>query len=169
MLKPGFHSAAFLAHLSSGIDAIRIAILYFSLLCASIQQRIFAIFICSIVAAVFLFRYSIHSSSSSSSVSAASISSSVSFMNEMSLSWFLVSLFFLLFRSPPSSSLFFLVADLCLLFVFSFCLDNEGEHFALCRLCHFLMFFRKCPCAGSVVHRRSDHHVEQAESVLQEV
>ena len=84
VLRPGFHSAAFLAHLSSGIDAIRIANLHFILLCVSIQQWIFAIFICSIAAAVLLFMYSIHSSCS---ISTASISSSVSFMKEMSMSW----------------------------------------------------------------------------------
>ena len=54
MLRPEFHSAAFLAHLSSGIDAILIANLHYILLCVSIQQGIFAIFGCSVAAAVLL-------------------------------------------------------------------------------------------------------------------
>ena len=129
MLNPGFHSAAFLAHLSSGIDAIRIANLHFSLLCDLIQQWIFAILICSIAAAVLLFKYSIHSSSDS----AASISSSVSFMkscrcpgrnlNLIDFHSFLPRLSFLLAFPLPSLffSLFFSLLTcvflLCFLFV----------------------------------------------------
>ena len=63
MLRPGFHSAAFLAHLSFGSDAILIAKRHFMLLCVSNQRGIFAVFILSTAAAVLLFTYSIHSSS----------------------------------------------------------------------------------------------------------
>ena len=57
---------------------------HFILLCVSIQHGIVAAFILSIAIAVLLFMYSIHSSSS---IFAVSISSSVSFLKETSLSW----------------------------------------------------------------------------------
>ena len=76
MLRPGFHSAAFFAHVSSGSEAGLIAKHHFILLCVSI--RMLAAFILSMAVAVILCMYSIHSSSS---ISAVPISSSVSFMN----------------------------------------------------------------------------------------
>ena len=44
--RQGLHSAIFLDHRSSGIDALLIAILHFILLCVSIQKGIFPFFIC---------------------------------------------------------------------------------------------------------------------------
>ena len=84
MLRLGFHSTAFFAHLSFGSDAILVAKRHFALLCVSIQHGILASFILSTAEAVLLFMYSIHSSSS---ISAVSITSSVSSMKETSLSW----------------------------------------------------------------------------------
>ena len=51
----GFHSAPFLDHRSSVHDAILIASLHFTFLCVSIQQVIFAFFICSSTSFVLLF------------------------------------------------------------------------------------------------------------------
>ena len=79
-----FHFAAFFAHRSSGNDAILIANRQFILLFVSIQHGILAAFIFSTAVAVLLFMYSIQSSSS---ISPVSISSSVSVVKEMSLSW----------------------------------------------------------------------------------
>ena len=53
--SPGFHSATFLDHRSSVNDAILIASLHFIFLCVSIQQVIFAFFICSSTSFVPLF------------------------------------------------------------------------------------------------------------------
>ena len=53
--SPGFHSATFLDHRSSVNDAILIASLHFIFLCVSIQQVIFAFFICSSTSFVLLF------------------------------------------------------------------------------------------------------------------
>ena len=83
MLRPGFHFAAFVAHRLSGSDAILIAKRHFILLRVSIQHGILAAFILSTVVVVLLFMYSIQSSSS---ISPVSMSSSVSFVKEMSLS-----------------------------------------------------------------------------------
>ena len=68
----------FFVHRSSGSDAILIAKRHFILLCVSIQLGILADFILSVAAAALLLM---------SSISAVSISSSVSFMKETSLSW----------------------------------------------------------------------------------
>ena len=84
VLRPGFHFAAFFAHRSSGSDAILIPKRHVILLCVSIQHGIFTAFILSTAVAVLLFTYSIHSSSS---IWLVSISSPVSFMKEMWLSW----------------------------------------------------------------------------------
>ena len=84
VLRPGFHFAAFFAHRSSGNDAILTANRHFILLRVSIQQGILAAFILSTAADAILFMYSIQPSSS---ISPASISSSVSFVREMPLSW----------------------------------------------------------------------------------
>ena len=78
MLGPEFHCAA------SGSGAFLIAKRHFILLCVSIQHGILAAFILSTAVSLLLFTYSIHSSSS---ISAVSVSSSVSFMKETSLSW----------------------------------------------------------------------------------
>ena len=67
---------------------------------------------------------------------------------------FLVSLFLLCFSALLP--LPFFVADLCLLFVFSFRLDNEAEHFALSRSYHSFVFRKRssppgvspCVCAA---------------------
>ena len=77
-----FHSAC-TTHLLSGSDAILIANLHFILLWVLIQHWIFVVSICSMASSVLLFMYSIQSSSS---ITAVSISSSVTFMKEMSLS-----------------------------------------------------------------------------------
>ena len=84
VLRPGFHFAAFFVHRSSNCDATLIAKRHFILLCVSIQHGIFAVFILSTAISVLLFIYSIQSSSS---ISLLSISSSVSSMKDMSLSW----------------------------------------------------------------------------------
>ena len=84
VLWPGFHSAAFLAHVSFGSDVILIANRHFILLCVSIQHGILAAFIRSSASAVLLFLYSIQSSCS---ISGVPFSSSVSFAKETSLSW----------------------------------------------------------------------------------
>ena len=79
-----FHSVPFFSHRSSGSDAILIAKRHVILVCVSIQHGMQAAFILSIAIAMLLFMYSFHSSSS---ISPASISSSESFMKEMSMSW----------------------------------------------------------------------------------
>ena len=56
LMRPGFHSAAFLDHRSSAEDAIHIAFLHFIFLCASIQQRTSADFIRSPASFVLLFQ-----------------------------------------------------------------------------------------------------------------
>ena len=84
VLRPGFHFAAFFVHHSSGNDAILTAKRHFILLCASTQHGFFAVFMLSTATDVLLLTYSIQSSSS---ISPVSISSSVSFVQEMSLSW----------------------------------------------------------------------------------
>ena len=83
VLNSGFHSAAFLSHLSFG----EVAILNgspFHFLCVLFQHRIFALSIFSMASSVLLFMYSIQSSSSS--IDVVSISSSASSSNETSLS-----------------------------------------------------------------------------------
>ena len=99
VLRLGFHVAAVFAHRSFGSDAILVAKRHFTLLCVSIQHGILAAFFLSTAIAVLLFMYSIQSSSSISSVS---ISSSVSFMKEVLLSW--SQSVFELLRSAVSSS-----------------------------------------------------------------
>ena len=74
----------FFVHRSSGSEASLIVKRHFILQCISSKHGILTAFILSITVAVLLFMYSIHSSSS---ISAVSISSSISFMKETSLSW----------------------------------------------------------------------------------
>ena len=109
-------------HRSSGSDAILIAKRHFNLLCVSTQHWILAAFILSTAVAVLLFMYSIQPSSS---ISPVSISSSVSFMKEMSLSWS-QSVFELLPSAVSSSELgshFCLLRfRRCCLVEFSFCI-----------------------------------------------
>ena len=83
VLRPRFHLAPCFAHRSSGDHAILIANRH-SFVCAFQFSMGFWLFSLSIASAVLLFMYSILSSSS---ISPVSISSSVSFMKEMSLSW----------------------------------------------------------------------------------
>ena len=75
--------SSFYDHLSFGNDAILLASLHFLLVCVLTQRWIFVVFICSMGSSKLLFKKSIQSSSS---MSALSISSSVSFMKDMSLS-----------------------------------------------------------------------------------
>ena len=67
-LSSGFHSAAFINHLSLGDVAILSASLHFILLCALIQHWIFAVFIRTTTSSVLLFMYSIPPSYSISAV-----------------------------------------------------------------------------------------------------
>ena len=55
------------------------------------------------------------------------------------------------------------------LFVSSFCLCDETEHFALRRLYHSFMLFGGCPCSRSIAYRRSYCCVEQSETVFEQV
>ena len=80
----GFHSATFLDHRSCLNDAVLIENLYFIFLYVSIQQVIFAFFICSSTFRVLLFMLL---TQSSSSISGSSCSLSESSMKEMLLSW----------------------------------------------------------------------------------
>ena len=146
--RPRFHFAAFFAHRLSGSDAIFIAKRHFILLCVSIQHWILAAFILSAAVAVLLSMCSIRSSSSS--ISPVSISSSVSSVKKMYLSW--SHLVFELLPSAVSSSellwfcifvffVFVVLAGLIFLFGFSLCLDDEAKHFALSRSYHSFVFF----------------------------
>ena len=99
--ESGFHFAAFFSHRSSGNDAILIDNRHFNRLCVSIQHGILAAFVFSTAVAVLLFMNSIQSSSSMLTVT---ISSSVSFMKEMLLSWS-QSVFELLHSAVSSSEL----------------------------------------------------------------
>ena len=64
---------------------------------------------------------------------------------------------------------FSLLVVLCLLLVLPFRLYNESEHFALSRSYHSFVFVCQGPRSRRIAQRRKDHHVEQAEPVLQEV
>ena len=100
---------------------------------------IFAVFILSTAFAVLHFMYSIQSSSS---ISPVSISSSVSFMKEMSLS--MSQSVLELLPSIVSSSDFlwfsFHLLYWTVFFLFFFALDDEAKHFTLSRSYHSFMF-----------------------------
>ena len=128
VLRPGFHFVAFFAHRSSGSDAILIVKRHFILLCVSIQHGILAAFILSTAAAV-LFTCSIQSSL----FSLVSISSSVSFMKEMSLSWSQSVCVELRPSAVPSSELLWFVLFVFVIFLvpaadFSFCILSQSYH-----------------------------------------
>ena len=104
-----------------------------------------------------------------SSFAVVSISSSVSFLKEMSLSWSLH-----VFEQCPSSfsssvlsrssvSSFSLVSSFRfpIFFVSPFRLYYESKHFALRRLNHSFMLFCECRGSRGVVHRRGYHCVEK--------
>ena len=84
MMSPGFHSAAFLVHLSGFGVAIRRACRLFSFLCVSTQLVVLCVSICSSASSVILFPFSIQSSKLSSWLAVLSSSSS---SNEILLSW----------------------------------------------------------------------------------
>ena len=145
----------------------------FHVLWVLFQHRIFAFSIFSMASFVLHFLYSVQSSSSISiqsnlpSISVVSISSSVSFSKDTSLSWSLW-----VFELCPSSlsspvllmslvSFFFVGLVLFHdLFVSSFRLYDESEHFALRRLYHSFVLFCGCPCSWCAADRRSYHCVD---------
>ena len=49
-----------------------------------------------------------------------------------------------------------------ILFVLPFCLDNESQHLALCRLNHSFVFFVRCPCFRFVTDSRRNCDVEKS-------
>ena len=78
MMSPGFHSAAFLVHLSGFGVAIRRACRHFNFFCVSTQLVMLYVSICSSASSVILFPYSIQSSRLSSWLAVLSSSSSSS-------------------------------------------------------------------------------------------
>ena len=96
MISPGFHSAAFLVHLSGLWVAIRRACHHFSFSCVSTQVGMLCVNMFSSASLALLFTYSIQSSNSSSWFDVLSVSSS----NEMLLSWSVrMLIFFAVIRS----------------------------------------------------------------------
>ena len=152
VLSSGFHPAAFITPFSSLISMSFFCVFWSSigLFCCFIRSWLHVCF-SSCFQPILLLRECL-----------LSISSSASFMKEMSLSWsqsvfelfqvhlqsfrdFLSLLLHLsLFRF--STSLFHFLFIFVVFFVFSLCLYDEAEHAAQRRLNHSFVFFWRCPC-----------------------